>query len=270
MKTLFKVVSVLALAFSALGASASAVLAAPPANDTFPNATLATIGFSELLDTTEATTDGDDAQLNASCGAPATDASVWYALEGTDTGVVVDVSQSDYSAGVLVGVGTQGDLFTIACGPGAVAFFAGAGTTYYVLAIDDQFDGGGNGGNLSISFNEIPPPPTLEITVNRYGTFNPRTGTATISGTYTCTNGDFIDVFVDARQTVGRFFISGSGGFFDFGTCDGEPHPWSAEIFPQNGVFRGGKTLTLTFAFSCGPFECASGFVEQRVQLRGR
>jgi hypothetical protein len=270
MKTLFKVAAVLALAFSALGASASAVLAAPPANDTFPNATLATLGFSELLDTTEATSDADDAQLNASCGAPATDASVWYAIEGTNTGVVVDVSQSDYSAGVLVGVGTQGDLFTIACGPGAVAFFAEAGTTYYVLAIDDQFDGGGNGGNLSIAFNEIPPPPTLEISVNRYGTFNPRTGTATISGTYTCTNGDFIDVFVDARQTVGRFFIFGSGGFFDFGTCDGEPHPWSAEIFPQNGVFRGGKTLTLTFAFSCGPFECASGFVEQRVQLRGR
>lgn len=59
------------------------------------------------LDTTEATTDGDDAQLNETCGAPATDASVWYAfVAGSDAVVVVDVSQSGYSAGVLVGVGS--------------------------------------------------------------------------------------------------------------------------------------------------------------------
>jgi len=270
MNTLFKVLAVLALAFGALGASTSTARAAPPANDTFPNATLASLGFSELLDTTEATTDADDAQLNLNCGAPATDASVWYAIDGTDTGIVVDVSQSDYSAGVLVGVGSQGSLDIVACGPGTVGFFAAAGTTYYVLAIDDQFDGGGNGGNLSISFNEVPPPPTLDLTVNRFGSFNSRTGTATISGTYTCTDGDFIDVFVDARQRVGRLFIFGSGSFFDFGTCDGTPHSWSAEIFPQNGLFKGGKTLTLNFSQTCGTFECAFGFVEQTVQLRGK
>jgi len=259
----------LALALSALGGSASPVLAAPPGNDVFTGATPATVGFSEVLDTTEATTDSDDAQLNANCAAPATDASVWYALDGTDTGVVVDVSQSDYSAGVLVGVGSQGSLELVTCGPGAVAFFAVAGTTYYVLAIDDQFDGGGNGGSLSISFNEAPPPPTVDITVNRFGRVNARTGVATISGTYTCTNGDFIDVFVDARQNVGRFAILGSGGFFDFGTCDGSPHTWAADVFPQNGKFAGGKTITVTFAISCGIFECGVGFVEQKVQLRG-
>ena len=270
MKTTIKIFTVLILTLSALGVSAPAALAAPPSNDTFPNATQVTIGFSEVLDTTEATTDADDAQLNASCGAPATDASVWYAIEGTGTGVVVDVSQSDYTAGVLVGVGTQGNLTTVACAPGAVGFFAEAGTTYYILAIDDQADGGGNGGNLNIVFAEIPPPPTVEITVNRYGTFNSRTGTATISGTYTCTNGDFIQVDVEARQRVGRLVITGFGGFFDAGTCDGTPHTWSAEIFPQNGVFKGGKTLTLNFAFACGAFECGTSFVEQTVQLRGR
>ena len=258
---------ILALAI-AFGGAAPA-LAAPPSNDTFTGATLVSVGFSEVLDTTEATTDADDAQLNASCGAPATDASVWYALEGTDTGVVVDVSSSDYSAGITIGVGTQGNLQTVACAPGAVAFFAAAGETYYVLAFDFQGDGGGNGGSLSISFNEIPPPPTVEITVNRSGTVNAQTGVATISGTYTCTNGDFIDIFVDARQRVGRFFIFGSGGFFDFGTCDGTSHTWSAEIFPQNGIFKGGKSLTLNFATSCGAFECGFGFVEQTVQLRG-
>ena len=131
MKTIIRLLAVLALVLSVLGVSA---LAAPPANDAFANATQALIGFSEVLDTTEATTDSDDAQLNESCGAPATDASVWYVLQGTDQGIVVDVSQSNYSAGVLVGVGTQGNLQTVACGPGTVGFFATAGTTYYVLA----------------------------------------------------------------------------------------------------------------------------------------
>jgi hypothetical protein len=259
-----------ALAMGALGITAPAALAAPPSNDTFGGATAATLGFSEVLDTTEATTDADDAQLNAECGAPATDASVWYSFAGSDTGVVVDVSQSDYSAGVLVGVGSQGNLELVTCGPGAVGFFAEAGTTYYVLAIDDQLDESGNGGSLNISFNDAPPPPTVDITVNRLGTFNSRTGVATISGTYTCDNADFIDVFIDARQKVGRFTVVGFGEFFDFDTCDGESHTWSAEVFPDNGKFAGGKTLTLAFAFACGAFECAESFVEQTVQLRGK
>ena len=75
--------------------------------------------------------------------------------------------------------------------------------------------------------------------------------------------------FVDARQNVGRFAILGTGGFFDFGTCDGTAHTWSADVFPQNGKFKGGKALTLNFATSCGPFDCAFGFAEQTVQLRG-
>lgn len=271
MNSIFRLFVVVALAFGALSTSVSTARAAAPANDTLANATVASIGFSEVLDTSEATTDADDAQLNASCGAPATDASVWYTLGGTGGGVIVDVFASDYSAGVLVGVGTPGSLTTITCGQGAVGFFAELGTTYYILAIDDQLNGDGlNGGSLSISFSEIPPPPSVEISVNPYGQFHSKTGTATIFGTYTCTNGDFIQVDVSARQVVGRFYIDGSGGFFDFGTCDGSSHLWSAEIFPENGTFRGGKTLTVSFALSCGLFECAAGYAEQRVQLRGR
>ena len=260
----------LALALMLAIAGFAPAMAAAPANDTFPNATSASIGFSEVLNTTEATTDADDAQLNASCGAPATDASVWYVLQGGDQGVIVDVSQSNYSAGVLVGTGTQGNLTTVACGPGTVAFFAAAGTTYYILAIDDQNDGSGNGGSLSISFTEVPPPPVIDFTVNKFGQFNSKTGAATISGTYTCTGGDFIDMFVDARQRVGRGYVLGSGEFFEFGTCDGTAHNWAADIFPSIGRFAGGKTMTLTFSFACGPFQCSEGFAEQVVQLSGR
>ena len=171
-----------------------------PANDTISGATPVTLGFSEVLDTTDATTDAQDDQLNETCGAPATDASVWYVLEGTGTGVVVDVSSSDYSAGVLVGEGSPGSLETVVCGPGAVGLTTEVGTTYYVLAIDDQSDGAGNGGSLSISFNEAPSAPTVKITVRPTGTFDPQTGTAHLRGTYTCTDADFTTSSVRSRS----------------------------------------------------------------------
>jgi hypothetical protein len=258
--------AVLLLALQALPA-----VAAPPSNDTIGGATAVSLGFSQELDTTEATTDADDAQLNANCGAPATDASVWYSFTAAaDGGVVVDVSQSDYSAGVLVGVGSPGSLEIVTCGPGTVGFTAEAGTTYYILAIDDQGDGGGNGGTLRISITEAPPPPTVEITVDPVGRVNGQTGEAFLTGTYTCTNADFIDVFGEARQTIGvRATVVGFFGFFDVGTCDGTAHTWSATVFPDNGKFAGGKTMTVTFAFACGAFECADGYVEQTVKLRG-
>jgi hypothetical protein len=90
----------------------------------------------------------------------------------------------------------------------AVGFFAVPGTTFCVLAIDDQRDGGGNGGTPRISFNPPPPPPTVDMAVDPV-TFNARAGFATITGTYTCGNAEFIDVFGEARQAVGRFTIVG-------------------------------------------------------------
>jgi hypothetical protein len=126
---------------------------------------------------------------------------------------------------------------------------------------------------LNISFTEfvLPPPPTLdEFTLNRFGNVNTSTGIATISGTYRCSSADFINVDVSARQDVGRFSIFGSGNFLDFGTCDGTSRTWAADVYPQNGKFAGGKSLTVSFSYACGPFECAFGYAERVVQLRGK
>jgi hypothetical protein len=245
--------------------------AAPPSNDLSSGATPASTGLGELLDTTEATTDAEDDQLNVFCGAPATDASVWYAFTpSTNGGVIVDVSRSDYSAGVLIGTGTPGDLDLVTCGPGTVGLAATAGVTYYVLAIDDQLDGGGNGGNLEISITEAPPPPTIDLAVDRFGYVDVRTGVARLHGTYTCTGGSFIDLSGSARQNVGRLVtIWGFFGFFDAGTCDGLPHEWWADVRPENGKFAGGQSLAVAFAFTCGSFECRDSYQEQMVQLRG-
>jgi Family of unknown function (DUF6299) len=266
---LTRAIAVLTVALLLLALQALPALAAPPSNDTIGGATVASLGFSQELDTTEATTDTDDFELNLGCGAPATDASVWYSYTAAaDGSVVVDARGSDYSVSVLVAAGTPGNFVT--CSAGKVAFTAVAGTTYYILAVDDQGDGNyANGGTLRISFFTPPPPPTMGITVDPFGRVDLQTGVASLSGTYTCSNADLVDVSGQARQVLPRSVIVGSGFFRAFGTCDGTAHPWSATVVPDSGKFVGGKAMTLTFAFSCGEFDCVPDSVERTVILRG-
>ena len=121
------------------------------------------------------------------------------------------------------------------------------------MAIDDQSDGSGNGGSLSISFNEAPPPPTMDVNVSPRGTFDSRTGAVTIRGTYTCTDAEFIDIFGDVAQSVGRIAtIRGFFDLFDEGTCDGSSHAWSATVVPESGKFKGGRAVAVAFSFACG------------------
>jgi hypothetical protein len=247
------------------------VLAAAPSNDTFGGATvIGSLPFTQTLDTTEATTDATDQEANPSdCGAPAMDASVWYTVTASsDDGIAVDVSQSSYSAGVSVVTGSPGSFTFVTCGPGAVEFPTVNGETYSIVAFDDQTDGSAaNGGTLVINVEAVPPPPVVDLTVDPTGLFNSKTGTATITGSVTCTGGaDFTELDVSLRQSVGRFVISGSG-FTDF-PCDGSTHGWSAEVFPDNGVFKGGHTASVSFATACGPFDCGQDFEDHIVKLR--
>ena len=79
--------------------------AAVPSNDTSAGATpVVALPFSATIDTSGATTDAEDAALNAQCGAPVTERSVWFtytAGPGVD-GIYVDVSQSGYLGGAII------------------------------------------------------------------------------------------------------------------------------------------------------------------------
>jgi hypothetical protein len=255
-----------------LSVGLTSAVAAAPGNDTIGGATVAGLGFSETLDTTEATTDLDDVAANADCGAPATDASVWYSYTAAASGgVVVDVGTSSFSPGVIVVSGSPGAFVLETCGPGAVAFAASADTTYHILAFDYQGDGGGNGGTLRISFAATPPPPTLDVTVNPTGYVNAKTGVATITGTITCTDADFVAAFSQLRQRVGvRAVVNGFGGIVIGGPiCTGSPQPWSSDVYPEGGKFAGGKSASFTTSFACGPVLCTEGYTVQTVKLRG-
>ncbi len=254
----------LGVTLAVLGATPAS--AAPPSNDTFGGATPATLGFSETLDTTEATTDSDDAQLNETCGAPATDASVWYAFTtAVSTGVFVDVSQSDYPAGVLVGTGTQGNLETVSCGPGGIGFSAEAGTTYYVLAIDDQSDGAGSGGILQISFTEVTPV-EMTVTIDGTGRLNRQANQVTVSGTLTCNQPLGVELSVRVRQRAGRVTINGDA--FSFVECDDSgPVVWEVVTDDADGIFVSGKATVQVFAFACS-FECVEIEESRTIRLR--
>jgi hypothetical protein len=249
----------------------STVFAAAPSNDTYAGrVVIGSLPFSDTVDTTEATVGSHDAEMNTvDCGAPATDASVWYQITpASDNNLLVDVSASSYSAGIIVATGGPGAFSLVTCGPGAVAFFGESGVRYTILAFDDQLDGFGNGGTLEISLDIAPPPPELDLTVDKVAQFNSKTGSATVTGTVTCI-GEAFDTFieVDMRQRVGRIFITGFGGT-GF-SCDGTTQAWSVEVFPDNGLFKGGQAATVTFGLACGLLDCGFDFEEATIKLRG-
>jgi hypothetical protein len=133
---------------------------------------------------------------------------------------------------------------------------------------DDQLDGSGNGGTLSLLLDVAPPAPTVEVSVDPVAHFDAATGSVTVTGTVTCTGvADFAFVDVQLRQRAGRFIINGFGSA-DF-TCDGTTQGWSAEVFGENGLFRGGRAASVTFGVACGPFFCGEDFEEVTVRIRG-
>ena len=252
--------------------SAGAALAAAPGNDVSSGAlAIGALPYSTTLDTTEATTDADDAELNpAECGAPATDASVWFTFTAAADGfVVADVSGSDYSAGVSAGEGTPGSLTWLGCGPGGTVFSVVAGQTYTILAFDDQLDGAGNGGLLDMTVDTAPDVPSIEATINPTAQFDRATGGAFVSGTATCSGeADFAFVDVQLTQRVGRLLIRGFGGAEI--ACTGSVEPWTAFVLGDNGLFKGGKGATATAAVACNISGCGEYFADQTVQLKGR
>jgi len=260
-----------AVCVTAFAVATSPAYAAPPSNDTFAGRqTIAALPFSQTLDTTQATTDATDVQANTDCGAPATEASVWYSFTAPgDAGFVVDVSGSSYSAGVIVVTGSPGAFTLETCGPGAVAVPTSAGVTYSILAFGDI--PGADGGTLEINVVEAPPPPEFSVlTVNKTGTFVKKTGQAIIRGKYSCSGVvDFGEIDVDLSQRVGRVATIRGSGFADI-SCDGAVHNWSVLIDPESGMFKGGHAASVTVGFACGPFECGVSFVDQTVKLRGR
>ena len=275
MKRLAVLISVVALASFTF---ATPVLAAPPGNDDASTPTgIPSLPYVDSEDTSEATANLADPD----CIGTGTNASVWYAFTtgGEPMNLLADTDGSDYGTQIVVVAGSPtGEI--VGCGISVAGFSADPSTTYYIMvAACFNFGGVGpaaigcdpsaTGGSLIFNLDVAPPPPTLELTVDPSGHFNKHTGSATITGTFACTDASFVVVDVQLTQTVGRFRVSGFGEvFFDAPLCDGSAQPWSVEVLGASGLFKGGRAAAVAFGNACGAFECAFDEVSQKVMLR--
>ncbi len=242
--------------------AAGAASAAPPGNDEAAGAVVLHLGDQVNQDTTEATTNAGDDTLNENCGAPATNASVWYQYTpAKKRNVVLDTTASDYSAGLMVFKGTPTADSLIGCGPGTVGIRAKAGQTYYVMAFSDTDV---IGGNLALTLKNAPAP-HVHVTIAKHGVAF-HGGAAQIHGTFRCTHGEsFAGVDAHLLQRAGRLKIQADGGTTV--TCDGATHPWSTRLVSPVGTYAKGNAKAKATIFACGAIQCAHLKVKRDIHL---
>jgi hypothetical protein len=185
---------------------------------------------------------------------------VWYSVTlDRDARLRLDTFNSSYVT--LLAVTTPESRDPQGCNS-VIDLDVAANQRYDILIMDLL---GGGGGGLDLNFYEIPPPATGSYVLAGQGSVDRRTGSATLTGTYTCTNADpsWMSVGLDvnlSQETGKRFKTTGYAAVrFSGATCDGRPQPWSMTVVPDYGKFTGGKATAALFLDVCGPFNCAGG-----------
>jgi hypothetical protein len=270
MKRRISLAMILALvALMAFGVSPAAAQAPP--NDDFDDATvISEIPFTDIVDTTDATTAGDDPICFGQ------GPTVWYQFTpAEDVRLEANTFGSDYDTTLGVYTGSRGDLSEVACNDDAagtlqsrVRFDADAGETYFFMV---GLFFGGPGGLLEFTLMEAPPaapPLEIDVSIDPVGSVVARDGTVTLSGTVTCSRPVFVELFGGMEQRAGRLIIQGF--YFDFIECDGLS-AWSATFQGHNGIFKPGKGDAFVEAFVFDPEEDEFffDFTEASVRLRG-
>lgn len=235
---------------------------AAPANDDPAGAVALHLGERVTQDTTQATTDAGDDALNASCGAPATNASVWYRYSPkVKRKVVLDTTGSSYSAGLMVFHGTPTADSLVTCGPGAVGLRARAGKTYYVMAFSDTKV---IGGHLVLTLHNAPRP-RVHVTLAKRGVAF-HGGAAKLHGTYSCTHAEsFAEVDAHLLQRAGRLKIQADSGSAI--RCNGKRHHWSTRLVSPVGTYAQGDGVAKVRIISCGLLQCRQDRAKRHVHL---
>ncbi len=242
--------------------AAPAATAAAPGNDEYPGAVVLHLGDRVEQDTSDATTTPQDEALNANCGAPATNASVWYQFTPTvNRKVVLDMSESSYSGGVMIFRGTPTPNSLVSCGPAAAGLNAKAGKTYYVMAFSDTDV---NGGTLVLRLQKAPTP-RVHVTVAKHGVAY-HGGAARIHGTYRCAHGDsFAGLSAQLLQRAGRLKIQAEADVSV--RCDAKNHHWTARLVSPVGTYAKGKAVAKVDLFACGFIECRQDRAKRDLHL---
>lgn len=252
-----------AVAVVLLPLAAAPASAAPPANDKPGGAVAVDLGQTVRQDTRQATTDAQDKRLNVACGAPKTNASVWYKLRLTSAqNVVLSMKGSDYHGGFLVFQGAPSADSLVACGPQRVGIRAAADRTYLIMVISDTAK---QGGQLVLTVKKAPPAPRVRVRVASRGLAY-RGGAARVRGTYFCKYGRAESVVVgQLMQRAGRLKIP--SGFHTRVRCDGKVHRWSARAVSRTGIYDRGPATVRVRISACNQFHCSRAKAHRHIRL---
>ena len=232
---------------SAGGAQPDVSILQIPSNDDFANAVvISSLRFTDNLNTSEATAVDDPPNDCLVDGH-----TVWYQFTPTeDMRINANTFGSDYDTGIAVYTGTPPSLTQIACNDDAITgqfiqsnvnFDAAAGTTYYFMVGSCCGSDGGNlVFNVDVSVN-------LSLTVDPSGTVDAKTGVVTLRGTVSCSEPVTTTVDGFIVQRIGRTLVR--SGFFTIIECDGVT-PWEVQVFPDNGLFVGGRIEATVNSFA--------------------
>lgn len=219
------------------------VILPPPPNDDFANATvIPSIPFTVTEDVTNATVAPDDPFC---FGRSQT---VWFAFTpGVNIRLEANTFGSNYDTTLSVYTGTRGALTQIACNDDSnntlqsrVRFDAVAGTTYFFM-VSSTFPV--SPASLVFNLLQAPPPLSIAPSVTQFGSVDPTTGVATISGFVACSQPTFVTIFGELKQTRGDVPIS---GFFSVFVPCTETTPWSVTVQTVPALFHGRSAALFT------------------------
>lgn len=217
-------------------ATTISVIQPPPPNDDFNNATVApSIPFTMAENITNATVAPDDPFCITR------NQTVWFAFTPTvNARLEANTFGSNYDSTLSVYTGTRGALRSLGCNDDSngtlqsrVRFDAVAGTTYY-FEVSSFFPVAS--GNLVFNLQLAPPPLSIAPTVTQFGSVDPSTGAATISGFVSCNAPAFVTLSGQLKQTHGNTPVTGF--FSTFVPCNGTT-PWTATIQTSTTLFHG-------------------------------
>lgn len=254
------------------------VIAPPPTNDDFNNATIIqSIPFTASEDASVATTAPDDP---FSCfGANQT---VWFTFTPpANIRLEANTFGSNYDTTLSVYTGSRGALTLIACNDDSnntvqsrVRFDAVAGTTYYFM-VSSLYPV--SSANLVFNLLQGPPPLSIVPSVTQFGSVDPTTGEATLTGFVTCSQPVFVTLSGQLKQMHAGTPIS---GFFSvFIPCNGTI-PWSVTVQTVPFLFHGRSAALFTagkasvfasaFAFDPDTGEFIQRNLTATITLRGK
>jgi hypothetical protein len=184
---------------------------------------IARLPFSDARDISRATrTDGEPICLSIG---PA----IWYVITpDVDTDIDAVLSDHAFNASIAAytDTGTGPGLRQLDCSDERIRFTALGGATTYILVRD---------ADLQVSLS-VTGRPALTLKLDTFGSFDMRTGRATVGGTVACERPGMVTIEGHLAQSLGRGVAAEFSTVVD---CSDRAR-WSATAIPASGSFRGG------------------------------